>query len=163
MRASEDQTRETVGVIQRELLRDHPAHRDAEHRGASDSERVHQPLRVGGHLANRIGRRRLVAAAGPAIVELQQAKNARQDWSLLIPRAKVRTESPDHRQRLRALAVDLVVDVDARNFELWHEVILRAYRVENQASENGRLGRLTRARSNTSASRHGRGADWRGV
>ena len=69
MRASEDEATQLLPMMQRELLRDHPPHRDAEQCRARDAEGVHQARGVIGHLLDGVGRVGLIGASGAAIVE----------------------------------------------------------------------------------------------
>ena len=50
-----------LGVLDRDGLGDHPAHRGADQMGASQVERVEQADGVAGHVGQRVGRRRRVA------------------------------------------------------------------------------------------------------
>ncbi len=54
---------------QRELLRDHPAHRDADDVGALDLEPVEQADRVGGKVGDRERQLRSPRKPHPAVVE----------------------------------------------------------------------------------------------
>jgi hypothetical protein len=63
-------------MVERKLLRDHPAHRDAHHVRAIDFGMVKHAGRVGSHVGHRERLFGLVALAGAAIVECDHAKRS---------------------------------------------------------------------------------------
>ena len=85
-------------------LGDHPAHRGADHVGGVDPEVVHQADRVGGHVAQQVGRGR--AAAEPSC----RPGSARRRTSILVERPMSRLSKRTTRKpRSASIAQKLLV------------------------------------------------------
>ena len=109
--AGEDETAHPVGVLQGQLLRDHPAHRHADDVRAGDPERVEQADGVVGHLVDGVRAGRLGAPADAAVVEDDRAVVPREVGHLEHPRRGIRGEAHDEEERISA-ALLVVVEVD---------------------------------------------------
>jgi len=111
-RHREDETRHALGMVDGELLRDHAAHRDADHVRTRDPERVEETDRVLRHRGDRPGRRRRRAAPGAAIVERDHPVARRECLPLRRPRLETRAEARDQQER-RTAPLFLVVECHA--------------------------------------------------
>src|SRR5258708_23479423 len=95
--ASERERRHAFRMPQRELLRDHPAHRHSKNMRPRNVELVEHARSVIGKHLDRIWRVRLVALSGSAIVEGDYAKRAREiGYQLGIPSRGTGAETHDH-------------------------------------------------------------------
>ena len=103
--ARERQRAHPVGMAEGEDLGDHAAHRGAHDVGVVGAGVVEHGERVVGHLLERVGAVRLVAAAGAAVVEGDRAVAARQRQALQDPQVLVGAEPLDHHDR-RGAACD---------------------------------------------------------
>lgn len=99
-RAPEDQRAHPRPVLEREVLGDHPAHRDADHVRALVSGGVEHGERVGHQVVHRQQPARRVRLAGPAVVEHQAPHRARQVSPQPAPRPAAARQPHDHQQRL---------------------------------------------------------------
>ena len=132
-RHDRDQRADPVGVLDRQRLADHPAHRDADHVRRLDPEVVHQADRVGGHVGEQVGGGRAAAeeevdaprharlvehgrAADVAVVEADDAEAAlgQHRAELLVPGDHLRRQAHHQDQRLAVGVAHLLVgDLDA--------------------------------------------------
>ena len=103
-RARERQRAHPLGVLEREDLGDRPAHRRADDVGGLDAGVVEHGDGVVGHLLERVGAVRLVAATGAAVVEGDRAVAARQRQPLQVPAVLVGAEALDQQHRRPAAA-----------------------------------------------------------
>src|SRR5262245_61548514 len=110
MRATQRQFIYPARVSEREFLRDHPAHRDAEYMRRFDAERVEQPGRIVGHLPDRVSVVRLVGLADAAVIEDDCAKTLRERRDLLREAVASGRKPMDHQQRL-AFAMNFIMDI----------------------------------------------------
>jgi hypothetical protein len=110
-RAGEDHPIHAAWVAQRELHRDHSAHRQAANVGLLDLERVHQRGGVVGHVRDRVRGGGLRAAARVAVVEDDDLKLAGQRRNLRErPKGGV-VSDPHHQHQRLPLAVHFVVEL----------------------------------------------------
>src|SRR2546425_11475127 len=99
-------------MVERKLLCDHPAHRNAEYMRLRQPDGLHESSRVVGHLPDRVASSCLVGRAGPAG---RKANSAEMRLPLfeerLTPGRRLPAETPDQKQRPpRALLGTLRVD-----------------------------------------------------
>ena len=92
--------RTPLGVAHGEELRDHAAHRRADHVGRTDAGRIEHGHRVVGHLVEGVAAEGLVAAPDAAVVEGDRAHRRGEGEALEHPAVLVRAEPLDHQQRL---------------------------------------------------------------
>ena len=109
--AREDQAPYALGVPERQLLRDHAAHRDAEDVRSRDAERVEQAGRVVRHLVDGVGPGGLRAPPDAAVVEGDRPVARGEVGDLEHPRRRVGGEAHDEEERIAA-PVLLVVQLD---------------------------------------------------
>ena len=101
-------------VVERDELRDRPAHRRPHHMGALDSRMVEHGHRVVGHLRERVAAEGLVAAPHPAVVDGDRPEVAGEGEPLEGPAVQVRGQALDHQQgRGGGPAEHLVVETRA--------------------------------------------------
>src|ERR1039458_9225233 len=117
-RASQHDLGDLLGMPERELLRDHSAHRYSEHFCLCDSERPDQVARVIGHALDGIDTLGLVAESCSAIVKIDALETVEERQRRNPPGAR-HPKSHDQQQRL-AVAVSFVVEVDVTGFDYWH-------------------------------------------
>ncbi len=139
-----------VRVLRGDDLRDHAAHRHADHMGGADPEAVHQPDRVTRHVVERIGRphRQTEEGARQHSAGLELARGghpARQaDVAVVVaydpetargealaqrirPRDELHAEAHDEQDRRRAgRPEDLILDGDSIRFDGGHRCLPRA-------------------------------------
>src|ERR1700694_2224026 len=97
-------------MVERELLRDHPTHRDAHHVRAFDFGMVEHAGRVGGHVGHRKWLFGLVALAGAAVIDHDDLEaRFEQPKEGFAPSAARPGVAEDERERL-ALAANFVMD-----------------------------------------------------
>src|SRR4029077_4373506 len=108
----EDDALEDAGILQRESLTDHPAHREADPVRSRDPQLVEEPLDVVGELFERVRPRRRAALSMTAGVEAQHLELVREDRHLVIPHVEVAREGVTHREP-GSCAFNGVVDVDS--------------------------------------------------
>ena len=121
--AAEDEGTNPGRVTQRQLLRDHAAHRDAVHVGAGDAEMIEEAGGVVGHLNDGVGAGRLVAQPGAAIVVVDGAE-AVQKGDGAEPGVAGHSVAHDEEQRL-TLARFIVMDLHPVDRRVRHRVSSR--------------------------------------
>ena len=97
---------------ERVLLRDHAAHRDAEEMEPVEAEAVDEAGDVLGELIGRVGPRRRRGLADAAVVVDEHAVALTERGKLQVPRLLRVGEAVDEDERLLALSVQLVGEVD---------------------------------------------------
>jgi hypothetical protein len=113
-RAAEHEALHSLRMIERQLLRDHPAHRHAEHVGAVDPERIHQAERIARHHPRRIRMIGRIRLSDPPVVERNHPMPRRKIRHLKRPSQMVPTKPHDENQWLAAPHV-LVIHLDVPN------------------------------------------------
>ena len=121
--------RHAFGVLDREDLGDHRAHRTSPDVGAFDRERVEQADGVGGHVGQRVARPLGEVRAEPdvAVVEADHLEVAIDERlaELVVVSDALRAQSVDHEQhRVVGVAEAVVVDVDPVRGDGGHPVIV---------------------------------------
>ncbi len=126
--ARQHQRAGAVRVEHPDDLRDHAAHRRANHVGSLDALGVEDRERVQRHLLEGVPAVGPVAAPGAPVVERVTAELAAEGEPLQGPAPRVRAESLDHQQRRTITAAeDVVVDRDiVTGHDLRHRSPLRA-------------------------------------
>jgi hypothetical protein len=95
-------------MIQGHFLRDHPAHRHAQHVGPLDAERIEQADGVRRHEAGRVGRVGNRAPPGTPVVEADHPVARAERRHLKRPRQVVSPEPHDQQQRIPLARLDIV-------------------------------------------------------
>ena len=108
-RAAQRQRAHAPRLREDQLLSHHPAHRDAQHVGAADRERIEQRLDVGGEVGHRErSGDDLLRQAGAAVVGRDHLEVALQRGEKRLAPPDVRAaEAHDQHQRLAAPAADV--------------------------------------------------------
>ena len=116
-RREKDEPVDPARVPEGDVLRDHPAHRDADDRRAPHPRRVHRRDHVRCHLRHSIRRARLVALAGATVVEDEDAPRslgvAGEELWLLEPESGREREAVDEHDVLVPSPHHLVVNPHA--------------------------------------------------
>ncbi len=141
-RAGQVQRAHAIRPRERQLLRDHAAHRHAEHVGAVDAERVHEAERVAGHHARRVRVIRSVALAHAAVVERDHPIQRGELGHLKRPRRLIAAEPHDRARAARRSPHILVVHLDVPDPHLRHRETLgtQGRRLEVSGAERGERG-----------------------
>jgi hypothetical protein len=91
-------------VPERELLADHPAHRDAEDMSALEAHRLHQRGGVVGEHGDAVGVVGLAAAADPALVKGEHLESLGDRREQVVQHAAVALRSVDEDHRVARAA-----------------------------------------------------------
>ncbi len=111
---------QAVGVPDRVLLGDHPAHRRAEQVEPVEVERICEPVQVVGHLRGRVRAAGDGRAADAAVVVRHDAVALRERRHLCRPALLRVGEAVHEHERLVAVTVDAVVDVEVGHADRRH-------------------------------------------
>ena len=107
-RATQVERAHPPGVRERHLLRDHAAHRHADHVPALDAEGVHQPERVAGHHRDRVGAVGRVRLARAPVVEGDHPMVLGEGAHLQAPGGVIAAEAHDEHERLARARLHVV-------------------------------------------------------